>query len=254
MSTTIIGLYEDAKPAREAMKALIKAGCKEQDLEFLEAGTDAEGIARDLAGHGFEQEEARRFGKAVADGFILVAAHIADDDADTAAELLDEHGALDLDEAEARIRQKQPSKVRRASNGSPNNGSQTARSEETVKVVEEELEVGKRRVATGGVRVTSTVEERPVHETVRLREEEVDVERHPADQVLSPQEAEAAFQEKTREMAETREEAEVTKRARVVEEVALTRTTREHEEQIEDTVRRTNVKVDRIEGASDRKR
>ena len=42
--------------------------------------------------------------------------------------------------------------------------------EEKVEVVEERLAVGKREVATGGVRVTSRVVETPVEETVRLRE------------------------------------------------------------------------------------
>ena len=35
-----------------------------------------------------------------------------------------------------------------------------------MQVVEEELSVGKRKVATGGVRVTSRVVERPVQQTV----------------------------------------------------------------------------------------
>src|ERR687897_422513 len=66
---------------------------------------------------------------------------------------------------------------------------------ETVQEVEEELSVGKRKVASGGVRVTTSVSERPVQKTVTLREEEVEVERRPADRKLKPEEAEAAFQD-----------------------------------------------------------
>ena len=52
---------------------------------------------------------------------------------------------------------------------------------ETVPIVEEELSVGTRKVANGGARVTSSVTERPVEQTVSLREERVKAERRPAD-------------------------------------------------------------------------
>ena len=78
--------------------------------------------------------------------------------------------------------------------------------------VEENVAVGKRKVLSGGVRVTTSVNERPVEETVTLRDEQVEVERQPADRKLTPEEAEAAFQEKTVEMLGTSEELEVAKR------------------------------------------
>ena len=56
------------------------------------------------------------------------------------------------------------------------------------------------------MRVTTSVSERPVEKTVTLREEEVEVERRPADRKLKPEEAEAAFQDKTVEMLGTSEE------------------------------------------------
>ncbi len=122
--------------------------------------------------------------------------------------------------------------------------------EETVPVVEEELSVSKRKVASGGVRVTSSVSERPVKETVRLREEHVEAERRPADRTLSAKEAEAAFEEKTVEMMGTSEEAEVSKTARVVGEVALNKETKERQQTVKDTVRRTDVEVEEIKTGS----
>jgi len=119
--------------------------------------------------------------------------------------------------------------------------------EEAVPVVEEELSVGKREVSSGGVRVTSSVEERPVEGTVGLREEKVEADRRPADRELSAEEAEAAFQEKTVEMMGTREEAEVSKTARVVGEVSLNKRTGEREQTVRDTVRRTEVEVEEPE-------
>ena len=117
---------------------------------------------------------------------------------------------------------------------------------ETVQEVEEELSVGKRKVASGGVRVTTSVSERPVEKTVTLREEEVEVERRPADRKLKPEEAEAAFQDKTVEMLGTSEEAVARKEARVVGEVALGKRVEEHKETVKDTVRRTEVEVEKI--------
>ena len=93
--------------------------------------------------------------------------------------------------------------------------------EEKVQVVEEGLTVGKREVATGGVRVTSRVVETPVEQTVRLREERVEARRRPDDRRLSPEEADAAFAGRTVEMMGTGEEAEVGRTARVVEQVSV---------------------------------
>jgi uncharacterized protein (TIGR02271 family) len=122
--------------------------------------------------------------------------------------------------------------------------------EETAPIVEEELSIGKREVASGGVRVTSSVEERPVEKTVSLREEEVEADRRSADRELSPEEAEAAFEGKTVEMMGTSEEAEVSKTARVVGEVSLNKQTNEREQTVRDTVRRTDVEVEEVEPSS----
>ena len=123
---------------------------------------------------------------------------------------------------------------------------------ETVQQVEEELSVGKREVVTGGVRVTTSVSEKPVEQTVTLREEKVEAERKPADRQLSPEEAEAAFQGKTVEMLGSSEEIAVSKQARVVGEVTVGKQVGEREETIQDTVRRTEVEVEEI-GAKEHK-
>ena len=116
----------------------------------------------------------------------------------------------------------------------------------TLQEVREELTVGTRKVATGGVRVTSSVSEAPVEETVTLREEEVSAERTPASRTLSAEEAEAAFRGRTVEALGTREEAEVSKEARVVGEVSIGKRVEEREETVRDTVRRTEVDVEEI--------
>src|SRR3954467_14681969 len=197
MSTTIIGLYKNADAAQKAVQALVTAGSHRKDIEVFGGGAgSADKITRKLVDHGFEKDEAQRYGAAVDQGHALVAAHMADESADAAAAILDENGALDLD------------------GGTGKAGGSTE--EETIPVVEEQVEVGKRRVGQGGARVTSTVIETPVRETVQLREEQVDVKRNKVNRSLSGREAEAAFEDKTLEMTGTAEKAEVTKEARVV--------------------------------------
>ena len=121
--------------------------------------------------------------------------------------------------------------------------------EERVEVVEERLTVGKREVATGGVRVTSRVVETPVEETVRLREERVEAHRRPDDRKLSPEEADAAFAGRTVEMMGTGEEAEVGRTARVVEQVSVRKRAGEREATVRDTVRRTEVEVEELDAS-----
>ncbi len=120
------------------------------------------------------------------------------------------------------------------------------RGETTIPVVEEQLEVGKREVERGGVRVESRVEEVPVEEQVTLREEHVRVERRPVDRPVEA--ADAAFKEGTLEVTERAEQAVVGKQARVVEEVVVGKEVAEHTETVRDTVRRTDVNVEEVEG------
>ena len=97
----------------------------------------------------------------------------------------------------------------------------------------------------GGVRVRSYVTETPVHEQIRLRNERVNVERRPVDREVSGTDA---FRERTIDMTATGEEVVVGKTAHVVEEVVVSKTVNDRVEQIDDTVRRTDVEVDRDEG------
>ena len=119
-----------------------------------------------------------------------------------------------------------------------------------IPVIEEELQVGKRAVQRGGVRVYQHMTEKPVHESVQLREEHVNVERHPVDQPASEADM-SALKEGAVELRETVEEPVVSKSARVVEEVVVGKEATERTENIDDTVRRTEVDVEQL-GAADR--
>ena len=73
--------------------------------------------------------------------------------------------------------------------------------EVTLPVVEEEIQVGKREVQRGGVRVYTHMTETPVDESVQLREEHVTVDRRPVNRPVDEQEL-AAFKEGTIEVTE----------------------------------------------------
>jgi len=114
--------------------------------------------------------------------------------------------------------------------------------DQVIPVAEERLNVGKRDVSHGRVRVRSYVVETPVTEQVSLRQEHVDVERRPVDRTTTS--AEDAFQERTIEVDERSEEAVVSKEARVREELVVKKDVKQRTENVSDTVRSTEVEVE----------
>jgi uncharacterized protein (TIGR02271 family) len=119
-----------------------------------------------------------------------------------------------------------------------------AQDSDTIPVIQENLEVGKREVETGGVRLRSRIVEEEVAENVSLREEAVQVERTSVDRAAT----EADIREGEIEMTERAEVPVVNKEARVVEEISLSKDVTERDETIRDTVRDTEVDIERLDG------
>ena len=117
---------------------------------------------------------------------------------------------------------------------------------DSIKVVEEQLNVGKQEVQTGGVRLRSRIVERPVEENIRLRQERVTVTRTPVNRPASEADFNT-FQEGTVEMTESAEIPVISKDARVVEEVSLNKDVAESDQTIIDTVRHTEVDTENID-------
>jgi uncharacterized protein (TIGR02271 family) len=126
--------------------------------------------------------------------------------------------------------------------GTTRTGSVASDREERIPIVEEQLNVGKREVNEGRVRVRSYVVETPVQEQVSLRQEHVSVERRPVDRAVTGNEA--AFQDRTIEATEKSERAVVSKEARVKEELVVKKDVDQKTETVSDSVRRTEVKVE----------
>lgn len=116
-----------------------------------------------------------------------------------------------------------------------------------VPVIKDDIQVGKRDVQEGTTRVQKRTVEKPVEENVRLRDEDVRVERREANRPVK--DPDKAFQEQTIEMTETNEVPMVSKAARVMGGVALQKEVQQKKETVRDTVRKTEVEV--IEGAKE---
>ncbi len=113
--------------------------------------------------------------------------------------------------------------------------------ERGMKLSEEQLQVGKRQVESGRVRLRKVVRTEHQEVPVELRRENVQVERTSATGANVPDDA---FQEQEIDVPLTREEPVVDKRARVTGEVQLNKTTETETQTVGGEVRSEDVEVD----------
>jgi uncharacterized protein (TIGR02271 family) len=204
----------------------IAAGPIASALAGAGIGAAAGGIIGALVNMGVPEEDAHYYAEGVRRGGTLITVHARTDEvADCAAEVMREHGAVDIEERAAQWK-------RHGWQGRFGDG-------QALQVAQEELAVGKRQVERGKVRLYSHVVEKPVEQTVRLKEEHAGIERHAVDRPAGDD----AFKEKSIEVSETAEEPVVSKRSRVTEEVSVGKHATEREQKVHDTVRRTEVDV-----------
>lgn len=171
-------------------------------------------------------------------------------------DILDDEGTVNLDERETTWRKEGWSgrytpdlntgltgdrRPAGAGSASARTGSVTSEREERIPIAEEHFNVGKREVNQGRVRVRSYVVERPVHEQVSLRDENVSVDRRPVDRPLTGNED--GFRERTIEAQGKREEAVVNKQARVTEEVVVKKDANQRTETVSDKVRDLRINL-----------
>jgi stress response protein YsnF len=122
-----------------------------------------------------------------------------------------------------------------------------------IPIIEENVEIGKREVETGGARISSRIVEEEVEENITLREEHVNVERNPVNRPATDADLNA-FREGEIKLTEHAEVPVVNKEARVVEEITLDKEVTERDEVIRDTVRKTEVDVENLDANTDRPR
>jgi uncharacterized protein (TIGR02271 family) len=219
-------------------------------------GAAAGGLVGALVDMGIPDDQAEMYAEGVRRGGTLVVVTTSDRNAETAVDILNRFNPVDIERRAVNWRSKDWRGFDKTATPYTPQQIELERKhyaeeirdqgETTFPVVEEEMRVGKREVQTGGVRVHTFVTEKPFEETVNLREEHVEVERHPADRPASRADLEA-FQEGTFEVTETAEEAVTDKQARVVEEVEISKDVEERQETVRDTLRRKDVDVEHME-------
>jgi len=225
---------------------VIAAGPLAAALTGAGVGAAAGGVIGGLRKSGVSQEDAEYYAEGIRRGGVLLTVRTSDTLADKAADILDSSGALDVDEKASEWRSSGWS-PKYAAKADLKDDRKFGTDDRKLEVVQEELEIGKRQVGRGGVRIYSDVTERPVEQQVHLRDETVHVDRRKVDRPATAGDLEA-FQEGEIELTEVHEEPVVNKRARVVEEVHVAKQVNERTETIRDTVKRKDVRVEETAG------
>lgn len=272
MSQTIVGIFDDPSEAQEAVQQLLIDGFSRADIdlslpESVQGGDKFSNFFSSL----FGANVGKSYAEVARQSGAIVTVHVdTQDEAIRATEILDEAGALDMDERaieygveppgyQAETTEFQPGTPEYQAGaaafqpGSPEyeagvagqerHAAEAAREETVIPVIEEQLKVGKREVETGRARLRSRIIERPVEEHLRLREEHVHVERHAVNRPATEADMES-FRDSEIELTEHAEVPLVTKEARVVEEVEFGKDIEEHDEIVKDKIRKTQIDVE----------
>ena len=289
MTQTITAMFDSRSDAQAAIAKLTAAGIPQASIRLL---PDAEGgysrterssydHQRDEGGFwaslkdAFLPEEDRyAYSEGMSRGGVMLAVTAETSNAAAVMDVLEDAGAVNIDEREAAWRKEgwsgyaagattASATTAGAATGTAAAGTGAAYAaqsteatgatgrDEAIPIVEERLNVGKRVTEHGRVRLRSYVVETPVTEQVSLRDETVRVERRPVDRALTGAD-EALFRERTIEAVERDEEAVVSKEARVTGEVGLRKEVAERTETITDKVRKTEVEVEDERGQANR--
>lgn len=261
---TFTALFDQREQAEAAQAQLQQLGVIKADgLNMADQNTrgfnadrsaDQKGFWGSLGGSVIPDDDRKVYEEGVRQGGYLLTVNVDEEHADRVHDLLERSSAVDVNEREEQYRKTgvlPPSDLSasQTSMGRTEGLSQSTTGEQSIPIVEENIRIGKREVSRGGMRVRSYVVETPVHEQVTLREEHVDIERRPVDQKLQGGigASDDLLRERTVELTEMSEEAVVAKDARIVEEVVLRKDVNERVETIDDTIRRTEVDVERID-------
>ena len=231
---TLICLFHHKQQAQAALEDVLEAGIPEANTSILGMdGSSIEASRSSLAELNVPERDIKRLLDGISGGGAVLSVQALSEHADKVESIFEQHAAkidevtLDDDMSAAAI----PA---------------AAAAETAIPIVEEDLNVGKRTVDAGGVRIYRRVVEIPVEEQVTLREEHAFVDRRPVDRAVT--EADLLAQgERVIELTETAQEVVVGKEARVVEEVRVGKEGIDRVETVRDTVRHTEVEIEEID-------
>ncbi len=269
---TVVGLFSTYAQAQQVKQALISNGYESQnvtvvandDNEMSSSATSTasssttgsgaygagQGLGEKISGFfrnlsGGDEDAHGHYATGVNSGGALVAVTVADEKAAATGALLTQHGAREIEGTYSST----ASTAGTASRNTAATPIASTAGEMAIPIIEEQLVVGKREVDRGGVRVYSHVTERPVDAQVSLHEERINVERRAVNRPATA----ADFNVGSGEPIELRamaEEAVVGKTSRVVEEVLVGKQGSDRVEQVHDSVRKTEVEVEKFAGTT----
>ena len=280
MTQTLTAMYDTQAEATAAQSKLLALGIPAASIKILpgsQTGTTTTATKPDEGFWGsmkeifMPDEDRHAYSEGLSRGGTMLSVTVDEAHVEEAYDIIEEHGSVDLDEREATWRKEgwagQATGTTAAAAAGSTTGATAMRAEgasqavaahgvaqtgtESIPVVEESLNVGKRMVESGRVRVRSYAVEETVNETVTLHDETVHVDRRVVDRAVTPGDM-ALFEDKVIEATEMREQAVVSKEARVVGEVGLRKDATQRTETVSDTVRRTEVEVEDERGTISR--
>jgi uncharacterized protein (TIGR02271 family) len=234
---------------------VIAAGPIVSTLAGAGIGAVAGGLVGALIDLGIPEEDAEFYAEGVRRGGSLVVVTTDERYSERAASVMNRFNPTDVEKQSGRrqthdmdrTRDRDMDRDRMYTEEEANVPVTGSKHEDTnIPIVEEELDVSKRQVDKGGVRVRSYIQEKPVERDVNLRKENIDVERRPVDREAREED----FRDQSREVRATDEEAVVNKRGRVVEEVNIRKDAHDETETVHDTLRRKDVEIERIDEES----
>jgi len=252
MSHTVVGVFDSSSEAQTAVQHLVTNGITRDRIDVSpQTASNTSGhhthedndsigdFFRNLFG---SDEKTDHYSRYARNGSVVTVHATSAQEAERAADIMDEYGAVNLDE---RATGYAAGMTGTTATDTTRRDLDTTSTDKSIPIIEENLHVGKREVETGGVRVRSRIVERPVEEHLRLREEHVDVDRRPVNRPATEADMNN-FKEGEISLTERAEVPMVDKEARVVEEVRIRKDVEEHVEDIHETVRKTDVEVDRL--------
>ena len=272
MSTTLVGIFDDYTAAQKAVQELSKAGIKQGEISIARndggrgyttygganstdyttgtsIGDKISNFFDGIFGTDINDDERGGYAESVRRGSTVVVVNSDEQTLDRAADVLNKSGVIDADRRQA---QYSASGYKQFDQKAPLYNEEQTRTETqnyakqgevALPVIEEQINVGKRVVQRGGVRVHTRVTERPVEAAVNLQEENVTVERHSVDRTATDADF-AAIKQGDFTVTTKAEVPVANKEAHVVEEVVVGKNVTEHQETIRDSVKRTDVEVE----------
>jgi len=264
---TLVAAFDTNEHAQAAVNALKAGGFHADDISVFDNARLAvvgksttaprpAGLWHRLFGSDIAKYEATVYGDTVNEGGTVVSVRVPEDQVAHASGILDLHRPIDVHDraittgaAPAAMVASAAKSIAAKPLAAEQDVAVTPKLAEaqpgTLRLAEEQLQVGKKMVETGRTRVRRFTTEREVSEDVTLHEEHGEVLRTALSKPAELKDIDWADQQI--EVVETAEQALVNKTARVVEEVSLRKKGDEHVETIHEKLRRQQAEVEKVD-------